>query len=69
MSRSVLDPISLFFGLVFAAVGAFLLVGHAGLLVRLRWAWPLALIAVAALLLTWLAMDRYRGRPLDGPRS
>ncbi len=69
MTGRILDPVSLVFGLIFAAVGGFLLVGQADTLVRLRWAWPIALIVIAGALLTWLAVDRYRGRPLDGPRG
>ncbi|HYA00883.1 MAG TPA: hypothetical protein VEK76_11110 [Candidatus Binatia bacterium] len=66
MYRRRLDPVSLIFGLVFAGVGAFLVAGQENLLVQLRWAWPIALIALAVILLAWLAADRLRG-PVDGP--
>ena len=69
MRGRLLDPVSLVFGLFFAAVGALLVAGHADLLVQLRWAWPIVLIIVAALLLIWLAADRYRGSGAGGSQG
>ncbi len=61
MIRRPPDPVSLVFGLVFAAAGALLIVGQAGVSVDLRWVWPVALIALAVALLAWVTLDRSRG--------
>jgi hypothetical protein len=68
MSRRFLDPVSLAFGVIFLAVGGFLVAGQADLLVRLRWAWPVVLIVVAVGLLAWLGADSHRRGRVGGPR-
>ncbi len=47
MQRHPVDPVSLVFGLVFAAAGALLLANRLDLLTQARWLVPLLLIVVA----------------------
>jgi hypothetical protein len=46
MRRHELDPVSLVFGFAFTAAGALFLAGHVDQAVRLRWLWPLLLLAL-----------------------
>jgi hypothetical protein len=67
MSQRNLDPVSLVFGVVFAASGAVLLANQAGVAVDLRWVWPVALIALAVGLLAWVGLDRSRSPRRNQP--
>jgi len=60
MNGRRLDPVALVFGVIFALAGGFLLSGQFDELFKRPWAWPLALIAVAVILFTWLAADLAR---------
>jgi hypothetical protein len=46
MRRHELDPVSLVFGLAFTAAGALFLAGRIDEAVRLRWLWPVLLLAL-----------------------
>lgn len=46
MRRHELDPVSLVFGLAFTSAGLLFLVGRLDQAVRLRWLWPLLLLAL-----------------------
>jgi hypothetical protein len=46
MRRHELDPLSLVFGFAFTAVGALFLAGRLDQAVRLRWLWPVLLLAL-----------------------
>jgi hypothetical protein len=46
MRRHELDPVSLVFGFAFTAAGALFLAGRLDQAVRLRWLWPVLLLAL-----------------------
>jgi hypothetical protein len=46
MRRHELDPVSLVFGFAFTAAGTLFLAGRLDQAVRLRWLWPLLLLAL-----------------------
>jgi hypothetical protein len=46
MHRHELDPVSLTFGFVFAGLGLLLMFGQVDEALRLRWVWPLLLLAL-----------------------
>ena len=46
MRRHELDPVSLVFGFAFSSAGLLFLVGRLDQAVRLRWLWPLLLLAL-----------------------
>ena len=58
MRRHELDPISLTFGFAFAALGLLFLLGQADQALRLRWVWPLLLLALGAGILLDIALGR-----------
>jgi hypothetical protein len=60
MRRHELDPISLTFGFAFAALGLLFLLGQADQALRLRWVWPLLLLALGAGILLDIALGRPR---------
>ena len=64
MSRHPADPVSLAFGLLFAAIGLMLLSGGAGAL-SLAWVGPLTAVALGALLI--LAARSTRTVPDEQP--
>ena len=63
MRRHELDPISLTFGFAFAALGLLFLLGQADQALRLRWVWPLLLLALGAGILLDIAFGRSRTTP------
>ena len=63
MRRHELDPISLTFGFAFAALGLLFLLGQADQALRLRWVWPLLLLALGAGILLDIALGRSRTTP------
>ena len=68
MTRHSTDPLSLFFGLVFAGAGAIVLADRVDLADRLRWAWPIVLIALALAMFASAATARRVSRPaVDRP--
>ena len=58
MQPHATDAVSLVTGLAFAFAGGLLLADRIDLAVRLRWIWPVALIAVALAMLGSLAARR-----------
>jgi hypothetical protein len=65
MRRHDLDPISLVFGFAFTGLGLLFLIGQADQALRLRWVWPLLLLALGAGIL--LDVTRNRSRPASDP--
>jgi hypothetical protein len=61
MRRHELDPISLVFGFAFTVAGALFLAGHLDQAVRLRWLWPLLLLALGLGVLLDLNARRPKG--------
>jgi hypothetical protein len=61
MRRHELDPVSLTFGFAFTGLGLLFLLGQADQALRLRWIWPLLLLALGAGIL--LDVTRGRSRP------
>jgi hypothetical protein len=61
MRRHELDPVSLTFGFAFTGLGLLFLVGQADQALRLRWIWPLLLLALGAGILLDLARTRRDG--------
>ena len=59
--RHELDPISLIFGFAFTGLGLLFLLGQADQALRLRWVWPLLLLALGAGIL--LDVTRGHRRP------
>jgi hypothetical protein len=51
MRRHELDPVSLVFGLAFTGLGLLFLAGRVDLAYRLRWMWPVLLLAVGLAIL------------------
>ena len=64
MRRHELDPVSLTFGFAFAGLGLLFLLGGADQALRLRWVWPLLLLALGAAILLDTARTR-SSRALD----
>ena len=58
MRRHELDPVSLTFGFAFTGLGLLFLIGQADQALRLKWVWPLLLLAIGAAIL----VDVTRGR-------
>ena len=65
MRRHDLDPVSLTFGFLFAALGLLFLIGRADDAFRLRWIWPLLLLVLGAGILLDIAQGR--GRTVPAP--
>jgi hypothetical protein len=63
MRRHDLDPVSLTFGFVFAGLGLLFLVGRADEALRLRWIWPLLLLALGVGILLDIARTSRRTDP------
>jgi hypothetical protein len=65
MRRHELDPVSLTFGFAFTGLGLLFLLDQADQALRLRWVWPLLLLALGAAIL----LDLARGprHPDPGP--
>jgi hypothetical protein len=63
--RHELDPISLTFGLLFTGLGLLFLIGQADQALRLKWVWPLLLLAIGAAIL----LDVTRGRDRNQPQA
>jgi hypothetical protein len=61
MRRHELDPVSLVFGFAFTAAGALFLAGRVDQAVRLRWLWPLLLLALGLGIL--LDLNTRRSKP------
>jgi hypothetical protein len=61
MRRHELDPVSLVFGFAFTAAGALFLAGRVDQAVRLRWLWPLLLLALGLGIL--LDLNTRRSQP------
>jgi hypothetical protein len=51
MRRHELDPVSLIFGLAVTGLGLLFLAGRVDVAVRLRWVWPVLLLAVGLAIL------------------
>jgi hypothetical protein len=60
MRRHQLDPVSLVFGFAFTAAGLLFLAGQVEQAVRLRWLWPLLLLALGLGILLDLGTRRPR---------
>ena len=65
MRRHDLDPVSLVFGFAFTGLGLLFLIGQADQALRLRWVWPVLLLALGAGIL--LDVTRNRNRPAADP--
>jgi hypothetical protein len=61
MRRHELDPVSLVFGFAFTAAGALFLAGRLDQAVRLRWLWPVLLLALGLGILLDLNVRRPKG--------
>jgi hypothetical protein len=60
MRRHELDPVSLVFGFAFSSAGLLFLAGHLDQAVRLRWLWPVLLLALGLAILLDLNVRRPR---------
>jgi hypothetical protein len=69
MRRHELDPISLVFGFAFAGLGLVFLIGEADQALRLRWVWPLLLLALGAGILFDLARTNRLPDPVEADRD
>jgi hypothetical protein len=70
MQRHSVDPVSLVFGMLFAAAGGLLLANRFDLLTQVRWLVPLVLIVVALALLGSASWSlRRRDERGDPPRQ
>jgi hypothetical protein len=58
MRRHELDPVSLVFGFAFTAAGSLFLAGQIDQAVRLRWLWPVLLLALGLAILLDLNVHR-----------
>jgi hypothetical protein len=65
MRRHRLDVVSLVAGVTFTGLGALLIGDQVDLVVRLRWGWPVLLIAVAAVMLASVGVNRGAGAPVQ----
>jgi hypothetical protein len=66
MRRHELDPVSLVFGFAFTAAGALFLAGRLDQAVRLRWLWPVLLLALGLGILLDLNVRRPKA-PAEPP--
>jgi len=70
MRRHELDPISLVFGFAVTGLGLLFLAGRADLAYRLRWVWPVLLLAVGLAILLDLRVRASRpDEPATAPLS
>jgi hypothetical protein len=70
MRRHELDPISLVFGFAVTGLGLLFLVGRADVAYRLRWVWPVLLLAVGLAILLDLRVRASRpDEPATAPPS
>ena len=69
MRRHDLDPVSLVFGFAFAGLGLVFLFGGADQALRLRWVWPLFLLALGVAILVDLAGGNRRPDPAAPDRE
>jgi hypothetical protein len=70
MRRHELDPISLVFGFAVTGLGLLFLVGRADVAYRLRWVWPVLLLAVGLAILLDLRVRASRPEePATAPPS
>ncbi|HEV8372891.1 MAG TPA: hypothetical protein VGR68_06790 [Actinomycetota bacterium] len=70
MRRHELDPISLVFGFAVTGLGLLFLVGRADVAYRLRWVWPVLLLAVGLAMLLDLRVRASRPEePATAPPS
>lgn len=70
MRRHELDPISLVFGFAVTGLGLLFLAGRADLAYRLRWVWPVLLLAVGLAILLDLRLRASRpDEPATAPPS
>jgi hypothetical protein len=71
MRRHELDPVSLVFGFAFTAAGLLFLAGRVDQAVRLRWLWPVLLLALGLAILLDLNVRRPRAavEPADAPAA
>ena len=67
MRRHELDPVSLVFGFAFTAAGALFLAGRIDEAVRLRWLWPVLLLALGLGIL--LDLNVHRPKPAAEPAA
>jgi hypothetical protein len=67
MNRHELDPVSLTFGFVFTGLGLLFLIGRADQALRLKWVWPLLLLALGAGILLDLTRSQHRQAPEPDP--
>jgi hypothetical protein len=65
MRRHELDPVSLVFGFAFTSAGLLFLAGHLDQAVRLRWLWPVLLLALGLAIL--LDLNVRRPKPAAEP--
>jgi hypothetical protein len=63
MRRHDLEPVSLIFGFAFTGLGLLFLIGQADQAVRLRWIWPVLLLALGAGILLDVTRNRTRRDP------
>jgi hypothetical protein len=63
MRRHDLEPVSLIFGFAFTGLGLLFLIGQADQALRLRWIWPVLLLALGAGILLDVTRNRTRGGP------
>jgi hypothetical protein len=68
MRRHELDPVSLVFGFAFTAAGALFLAGRLDQAVRLRWLWPVLLLALGLGILLDLSVRRPKA-PAEPPAA
>jgi hypothetical protein len=71
MRRHELDPVSLVFGFAFTSAGLLFLAGRVDQAVRLRWLWPVLLLALGLAILLDLNVRRPRAavEPADAPAA
>jgi hypothetical protein len=70
MRRHELDPISLVFGFAVTGLGLLFLVGRADVAYRLRWVWPVLLLAIGLAILLDLRVRASRpDEPATAPPS
>jgi hypothetical protein len=71
MRRHELDPVSLVFGFAFTAAGLLFLAGRIDQAVRLRWLWPVLLLALGLAILLDLNVRRPKAavEPADAPAA
>jgi hypothetical protein len=67
MRRHELDPVSLVFGFAFSSAGLLFLAGRLDQAVRLRWLWPVLLLALGLAIL--LDLNVRRPKPAAEPAA